>query len=113
MQNYLSERGKEIYKLIETHCQELGILKDIDSFELSMLANSLDLYAKAAQHCKENGISQVSKTGWSQISAEYAAMKQEYQSITKHSAKFGLNPYDRERILNLTKSQLIELPNLD
>lgn len=104
-QPYLSAKGKKIFRAIHAHCQKLGIANDIDSFELSMLANSFDLYAVSAAYCNKHGVSQMSQSGWNQTVAEYSVLKTEYANILKHSAKFGLNPADREKLLKNMKEE--------
>ncbi len=97
--NYLSKTGEEIYKILQAHCKEVLKVKEADSFELSMLANSFDLYAINAEYCRDHGTTQSpEKGGWDQIRPEYTVMKNEYQNILKHSGKFGLNPGDRDKI---------------
>ncbi len=105
--SYLSETGKEIYKALEKHCRGVLKTKEVDSFELEMLANSFDLYAINAEYCRDHGTTQSPvKGGWDQIRPEYTVMKNEYQNILKHGAKFGLNPGDREKIFsNLDKGK--------
>jgi phage terminase small subunit len=121
--NFLSENGKKIYAELKKHCSEKLRMFDVDHFELEMLANSFDLYAKSAMFCRDYGISmtfgakdinpededdldedekqsvKASKGGpYQQIRPEYTVMKNEYQNILKHGAKFGLNPGDRDKI---------------
>lgn len=99
--NYLNDLGKEIYKSLQKHCREKLKTFEVDSFELSMLSNSFALYAGAADYCNTNGCSQTIVTergGYEQIRPEYTVMKNEYQNILKHGAKFGLNPGDRDKI---------------
>lgn len=98
-EDYLSDGGKVIFQIIHGHCDRLGVSNDIDTFELSMLANSFDMYAESARICNSKGVSQKTKTGYSQVRAEYTVMKNEYQNILKHSPKFGLNPQDRQKLL--------------
>lgn len=120
---FLSENGEKIYAELKKHCKDKLRMFDVDHFELEMLANSFDLYAKAAMFCRDYGISmtfgaksgvpddeedldedekqsvKASKGGpYQQIRPEYTVMKNEYQNILKHGAKFGLNPADREKI---------------
>lgn len=102
--SFLSDRGKEIYNLILGHCKALGVDNSIDVFELAMLANSFDKYAVNAEYCRDYGdTQQPEKGGWDQIRPEYTVMKNEYQNILKHSAKFGLNPGDRAKIFGKLK----------
>lgn len=103
---FLSVEGLVIYTAILNHCKDNGIDKDIDTFELSMLANSFDLYSINAEYCRDHGTTQSpEKGGWDQIRPEYTVMKNEYQNILKHSSKFGLNPGDREKIFNGLKQK--------
>ena len=93
--NYLTENGKKIFKLIAAHCKTIDKGMEIFSFEASILANSLDLYARAAKTINEsNSYAEKTKTGWQQISADYTVLNKEAQNIMKHAPKFGLNPKD-------------------
>lgn len=100
--DFLNENGLLILGEMEKHCKAKLNMEDIDKFELAMLANSFCLYAENAKLCNEEGISMeiVTEKGgiYRQIRPEYTVMKNEYQNILKHSAKFGLNPGDREKI---------------
>lgn len=106
---YLSEDGKEVYERLIKHCKDKLRMFDIDSLELSMLANSFSLYADSAKICNEKGISMSftnDKGGvYEQIRPEYTVMKNEYQNILKHGAKFGLNPGDRDKIFKGLKDE--------
>lgn len=107
--DFLTDAGREIYKRLETHCSDKLKVMDIDSLELSMLANSMALYFDTAEFIRDNGVKMTFVTGkgtYEQIRPEYTVMKNEYQNILKHGAKFGLNPGDREKIFkNLTKEK--------
>lgn len=96
--SFLSESGKALYKELLNHCNQKLKMMDVDHFELSMLANSFDLYATNAKICRDGGATQKPKEGgWDQVRPEYTVMKNEYANILKHSAKFGLNPGDRAK----------------
>jgi P27 family predicted phage terminase small subunit len=100
--DYLSGLGHKIYDELQKHCRKKLKMMDIDHLELSMLANSFSMYADAAKICRDDGVSFtiVTEKGgeYQQIRPEYSVMKNEYQNILKHGAKFGLNPADRDRI---------------
>jgi phage terminase small subunit len=99
--DFLSDEGEAIFKRLQKHCKEKLKVFDIDTLELSMLANSFAMYFNAARYCKDNGVSMTfvtEKGTYEQIRPEYSVMKNEYQNILKHGAKFGLNPADREKI---------------
>lgn len=99
---FLSDGGHVIYDALLTHCKAKLKMMDVDTFELSMLANSFALYADSAKLCNESGVSFtiVTEKGgeYEQIRPEYTVMKNEYQNILKHSSKFGLNPGDRAKM---------------
>ncbi len=99
---FLSEAGKEVFAELKAHCNSKLKMMDVDSFELAMLANSFAMYAENAKICNEDGVSMtiITEKGgeYSQIRPEYSVMKNEYQNILKHSAKFGLNPGDRAKV---------------
>lgn len=106
--DYLSEEGQKIFKKLHKHCKNALKLEEIDAFELRMLANSFAMYADAARVCNEEGTSMTfitEKGEYKQIRPEYTVMKNEYQNILKHSAKFGLNPGDRKKIFNVVKEE--------
>ena len=98
---FLSEEGVLIFDNLRVHCYEKLKMMEVDDFELSMLANSFALYAECAKVCNESGVEMTITTEkggeYSQIRPEYTVMKNEYQNILKHSAKFGLNPADRAK----------------
>lgn len=98
-QNYLSPKGVKIFNAIAKYLSDNNYSEGVSSFELSMLANSFDMYADAAEDCKKYGTTQKTSTGYSQIRAPYTVMKTEYQNVLKHSGKFGLNPSDAEKML--------------
>lgn len=106
---FLSKTGEKIFKVLKAHCANKLKMMDVDFYELSMLANSFDLYANNAQICNEDGVSMTITTEkggvYTQIRPEYSVMKNEYQNILKHSAKFGLNPGDREKIFKGMKQE--------
>lgn len=99
---FLSDEGRAIYEAILSHCQSKLKVMEIDNFELAMLANSFDLYAKSAQLCNNDGVkfTIITEAGasYEQIRPEYTVMKNEYQNILKHSSKFGMNPGDRAKV---------------
>lgn len=100
--DFLTEKGLLIFKELEAHCKSKLKMMEIDHLELAMIANSFDLYAQTAKYCSEEGIKMVIQTEkgglYEQIRPEYTVMKNEYQNILKHSAKFGLNPGDRSKV---------------
>jgi phage terminase small subunit len=98
---YLSQRGWRIFLKIVRHINDHEVIQDIDTLELSMLANAIDAYERAAVICNQKGFTEevTGKNGtFTQVIPEYSIMKQQYDLILKHSPKYGLTPGDREKI---------------
>ena len=105
---YLTDEGLKIFNELENHCKNRLKMEDVDTFELTMLANSFALYSECAKLCNEDGVQMTITTEkggvYSQIRPEYTVMKNEYANILKHGGKFGLNPGDREKIFKGLKA---------
>jgi P27 family predicted phage terminase small subunit len=108
---YLTKEGEAIFKKIFKFIKEKNLQDDIDSFSLSMLANSLDLYHRAATAIKENGYSQRTQSGYSQTTADYTVLQKELANILQLSRKFGLTPYDRAKLLEMAEPEEEEEPD--
>lgn len=106
--DFLTKTGRKIYERLADHCREKLKMEDIDSLELSMLANSFALYFEASESIKTLGVKMTfitEKGTYEQIRPEYTVLKTEYQNILKHGAKFGLNPGDRKKIFGIVKEE--------
>lgn len=103
----LTDRGKLIYEDIKTHCKEQDIIiTNGDLFELSMVANAMDLYISASEVCAKKGCTQKPEGGgWDQVRPEYVIMKTEYLNVFKYGSRFGLNPADRLNILKIREKK--------
>jgi P27 family predicted phage terminase small subunit len=111
---YLTKRGRKIFSQIVKHVKEHDLIFDIDVLELSMLANSIDAYERAAEYCNTNGFSkeiEAKQGSFGQIIPEYTVMRNEYNNILKHAPKYGLNPGDREKIFGGLKKKKKKDPN--
>lgn len=106
--DYLTKRGRMIFLDIIAHIKDAELIMDIDTLELSMLANSMDAYERMAEICNKGGFSEevTGKNGtFMQIRPEYTVMRNEYQNVLKHSGKFGLTPGDRHKIFGGLKKK--------
>ena len=106
--DYLTRRGRLIFFQIVKHVKDAEIIAAIDVLQLSMLANSFDVFERVADVCNKEGISVelIAKQGsFAQIRPEYTVMRNEYSNIVKLSASFGLNPGDREKIFSGLKKR--------
>jgi P27 family predicted phage terminase small subunit len=97
--DFLTADGRAIFDEIHEHLKRNGLAQQADFFELAMLANSFDMYRKAAKDCNDKGYETApSKTGYTSVNPSFTVMKTEYSNVLKHSAKFGLNAGDRARL---------------
>ena len=110
--SYLSKRGRRIFFSIINHINSHDLMQDIDVFQLSMLANSFDIYEQMANMLNapspEGGFihAVTGKNGtFNQVRPEYGIMKNEYDKIMKLSPSYGLNPGDRQKIFDGLKNK--------
>lgn len=71
----------------------------IDEVALRKLSEWEKLYFDMREDCEENGYTQQTQSGYSQIRAEYTIMTKAQDFILAMSQKFGLTPADRDKIL--------------
>lgn len=100
--DFLTEAGKAYFEIIKNHASQIGI-EEVDDIEIAMLANEYDLYFSNMEFCQKEGYSfkTGSNNGYSQIRPEFTVMKNAYLNILKHSAKFGMNPGDRNKLFGM------------
>lgn len=99
-QDYLTKRGKEIFNDILS-CIDEKVLQSTDSFGLSVLANNFDLHHEMAEYLNQNGVSQTTKTNYSQVRAEFTVYQKTADYISKNSSQFGLTPDSRQKLKEL------------
>jgi P27 family predicted phage terminase small subunit len=107
-QDYLTDRGQQIFDEILAFLKDKGVSDNIDTFELSMLANEFDKYHMAAEQANKKGIDGYMNefdNGTIQVNAYHTIMKDCYKTIMTHSAKFGLNPEARSKIFKGIKTK--------
>lgn len=106
---YLTKRGRKIFSQIVKHITDTETIFDIDVLELSMLANSFDIYERMSEQCNgDSGLIELvtGKNGsFRQARPEYSIMKAEYANIMKNSGKYGLTPGDREKVFSGMKKK--------
>lgn len=93
---------KKHYERYKKHVSEFGNngeLFDIDELALVKLSEWEKLYEDNRKLCEENGYTQLTQSGYSQIKAEYSIMVKAQEMIIKLGALFGVTPADRAKIL--------------
>lgn len=110
---YLTKNGRSIFFKLVKHIQEADLDSNVDIYELTMLANSFDLYEAASERVRVLRDSGDEKAFGSsgRLSTDYQVMEKEYNKILKHGPKYGLNPGDRHKIFGGMKKKKKADPN--
>jgi len=102
-ENYLTDTGKKIFDRLVKMLKSK--IEDIDVFQLSQLADAIDLNQRAcyAINYPEKGTNQkdgVQRTpnGYTQVTGQVTVRDKTQKTIDTLSARFGLTPGDREKI---------------
>lgn len=96
----LDADGDKLFTMVIEYLDERGLIESVDVITVTMLAKSLALYIAAARQV--HGIDdmiQVYPNGTSNVSGAFTALSKAQDQVMKLSAKLGLSPMDRTRIL--------------
>ena len=96
----LDSDGDKLFTMVIDYLDDRGLIESVDVITVTMLAKSLALYIAAARQV--HGIDdmiQVYPNGTSNVSGAFTALSKAQDQVMKLSAKLGLSPMDRTRIL--------------
>lgn len=109
---WLNKGAKKIFKDIVKELEALEILANIDTYNLSILANAFDKYIEATlklnsdeltiEHVNKKGFSTTQKNPLITVQMEYAEL------VRKVSGEFGLTPAARLKIIQDNSKELDE-----
>lgn len=96
----LDDEGEQLFTMVVDYLSERGLIEQVDIITVSMLAKSLALYIAIARqvHGMEDVIQRY-ENGTSNVSGAFTALSKAQDQVLKLSAKLGLSPMDRTRIL--------------
>ena len=103
-QTYLTKTGIGIFKEI---VKALKVGQEIDTFELSMLANAYDIYQRYAHKLKE-----IEDTKYIESQRLAAIMDKAFKQIDKQSDKYGMTPIGRDKLSKISTG-IKKTSNLD
>jgi phage terminase small subunit len=92
---------EDYFKRYKTHLSQIsksGESFDIDDVALMKLSEWEKIYQDMKKDCEDNGYTQITQSGYSQIRAEYSIMVKAQDFILSLGKKFGLTPADRSDI---------------
>lgn len=85
----------EILQSIRLHVSKVGI-SDVEDYQLQILARAFVMYSQCWKILQEKGYS----NKHDQPRSELKMMEKQLDIILKLGAKFGINPYDGEKIFS-------------
>ena len=96
----LDEQGEELFHRVVQYLDASDLIEEVDVITVTMLAKSLALYITVAREVHDyNDMVQVYQNGSSNVSGAFTALSKAQEQVLKLSAKLGLSPMDRTRIL--------------
>lgn len=96
----LDEDGNKLFSIVVDYLEERGLIEAVDVITVTMLAKSLALYIAVARTVHGvDDIVQVYENGTSNVSGAFTALSKAQDQVLKLSAKLGLSPMDRTRIM--------------
>lgn len=96
----LDADGDRLFNIVVDYLSDRGLIESVDVITITMLAKSLAIYIEVARHM--HGYSdaiQIYPNGTSNVSGAFTALSKAQDQVLKLSAKLGLSPMDRSRIL--------------
>lgn len=92
--------GERLFNIVVDYLSERGLIESVDVITITMLAKSLAIYIEVARHMHGYGDAiQIYPNGTSNVSGAFTALSKAQDQVLKLSAKLGLSPMDRSRIL--------------
>ncbi len=101
----LDDDGNRLFDIVINYLNDRGLIESVDVITVTMLAKSLAIYICVARHV--HGFSdaiQIYPNGTSNVSGAFTALSKAQDQVLKLSAKLGLSPMDRSRILGAAAS---------
>jgi phage terminase small subunit len=96
----LDKDGERMFKLVIDHLAASGLLESIDVVTITMLAKNLSMFVMISREIQDvSDIIQYYENGTSNVSGKMMALSKVQGEVQKLSAKLGLSPLDRARIL--------------
>ena len=101
----LDEDGNRLFDIVINYLNDRGLIESVDVITVTMLAKSLAIYIAVARHVHGYGDAiQIYPNGTSNVSGAFTALSKAQDQVLKLSAKLGLSPMDRSRILGAAAS---------
>lgn len=96
----LDSEGEKMFQMVLDHLDNTGLLEAVDVVTITMLAKNLSMFVMLSREIQSvDDIVQVFENGSSNVSGKMTALSKVQGEVFKLSAKLGLSPMDRARML--------------
>jgi len=96
----LDEEGEGMFKMVLNYLDDTGLLESVDVVTITMLAKNLSMFIMLSREIQTiDDIVQVYENGSSNVSGKMTALSKVQGEVAKLSAKLGLSPMDRARMM--------------
>jgi len=99
----LNERAQFFYDLTIDHLNNASVLYPVDAMLLSVLAKNIDIMVEAADQINDlDDVVQEFDSGATNITGLFTAFERAVKNVLTLSAKLGLSPADREKLMSFS-----------
>lgn len=96
----LDQEGEKMFTMVLDYLNDAGLLESVDVVTITMLAKNLSMFVLLSREIQTiDDIVQVYENGSSNVSGKMTALSKVQGEVSKLSAKLGLSPMDRARML--------------
>ena len=96
----LDKEGERMFTMVLDYLDETGLLESVDVVTITMLAKNLSMFIMLSREIQTiDDIVQVYENGSSNVSGKMTALSKVQGEVGKLSAKLGLSPMDRARMM--------------
>ena len=96
----LDDEGQQMFTMVLDYLHKSGLLESVDVVTITMLAKNLSMFVLLSREIQTiDDIVQVYDNGTSNVSGNMTALAKVQGEVSKLSAKLGLSPMDRARMM--------------
>lgn len=96
----LDDDGQQMFKMVLNYLEDTGLLESVDVVTITMLAKNLSMFIMLSREIQTiDDIVQNYENGSSNVSGKMTALSKVQGEVSKLSAKLGLSPMDRARMM--------------
>jgi P27 family predicted phage terminase small subunit len=96
----LDNDGEQMFDMVLSYLNDTGLLESVDVVTITMLAKNLSMFIMLSREIQTlDDIVQYYENGSSNVSGKMTALSKVQGEVQKLSAKLGLSPMDRARMM--------------